>query len=74
MALNKSERRVIEATIAKLDPENSGFFGSPAIKIAFGADEAVGRYLQSWVLPALKILIKEDRTKYDLYCAVQASD
>jgi hypothetical protein len=66
MAFNESELATIKGIIKKLNGERC----SDAVAAAISNEDAPARlYLQSWVIPALELLIKEGRTKEDLRLA-----
>lgn len=68
--MNKSETKVIENVIRHLEKDNDRC--SDAVKLALN-DKNLRIYLDTWVLPAMRLLIDEQRTAYDLNLAVELS-
>lgn len=58
--MNQTERRVILDVIRRLRGEG----GSPEVAAAFAGPARI--YLESWVIPALQLLVKDGRTRRDL--------
>jgi hypothetical protein len=68
--MNKSEIEVIQNTIGRLSKDNG--------KCSGAVEEALNNrnlriYLDTWVIPSLKLLIEEQRTRRDLELAVDLS-
>lgn len=68
--MNKSETLVIEAAIRRLKKDYP--LVSDKVKEAM-KDPNLRVFLDSWVIPALELLAKEDRTRHDLEVAVGLS-
>jgi len=68
--LNKSELKVIQNTIRRLEANNA--------RCSIQVQDALNNrnlriYLDSWILPSLRLLIDEQRTSRDLKLAVDLS-
>jgi len=68
--MNKSELAVIQNTIKRLEKTNDRC--SEQVSAALN-DKNLRIYLDTWVLPSLRLLIDEQRTAFDLKLAVELS-
>lgn len=66
--MNKTEKQVIENVIRRLRGEQA----SPQVRESL-TDSHTSLYLESWVIPALERLIREDRNRQDLQIAKDLS-
>jgi hypothetical protein len=69
--MTPNERRTIKGVIRRLDPGTAGC--SPEVRKAL-EDPKLRIYLDTWVIPALQLLVKQDRTREDIAVAVDLAN
>jgi hypothetical protein len=69
--MNVNERRAIRGVIKRLTADKAGC--TPEVREALQNPE-LRIYLDTWVLPALELLVKQDRTRQDLELAADLAN